>query len=57
MTFQSVITEFWNLLGLTYPETAIELVYDVFIMFIGLYIIKYAMLFIISLFRDMLKIH
>lgn len=53
----SIIMSVLSLFGIEQaPTTALELVWDVFIIIIGLFMVKYVMIFIISFIREALKL-
>ena len=54
----SIINSLLALIGITsVPSTPQEFLWDTIVLVVSLYVIKYCMIFIISLFNDMLKIH
>ena len=54
----SIIESVMALFGINgQPATALDLLWDVVILVVGFFIVKYVMLFVISLMREMLKIH
>ena len=54
----SIISSVMSLFGITQaPVTVSEFMWDVIIIIIGLWIIKYIMIFFTSLLVEMLKIH
>ena len=53
----SIISSIMALFGITSaPVTVSDFLWDAIILIVGLYIVKYVMIFITSLFNEMLKI-
>lgn len=54
----NIISSVMTLFGISQaPVTVSEFLWDVIILIVGLFIVKYCMIFITSLFSEMLKIH
>lgn len=54
----NVISSVMSLFGIyEAPTTVSEFLWDVIILVVGLFIVKYCMIFITSLFSEILKIH
>ena len=54
----NVISEVMYFFGISEaPVTVSDFMWDILILVVGLYIVKYCMIFITSLFSEMLKIH
>lgn len=55
---ENIIASIMYLFGISNaPVTVGDFLWDVIILIVGLYIVKYCMIFITSLFSDMMKIH
>ena len=53
----NIITSILTLIGInSAPTTVAEFMWTTIVLVVGLYVIKYCMIFIISLFQQMLKI-
>ena len=54
----NIISSVMSLFGITdAPVTVSEFLWDCIILFVGLYIIKYVMIFITGLFREMMRLN
>ena len=54
----NIISSVMALFGIyTAPVTVSEFLWDCIILFVGLYIIKYVMIFITGLFREMMRLN
>ena len=53
----SIIEQILQMFGIQQaPQTASELMWDILIIVVGLYIVKYCMIFILALMKEMLKL-
>lgn len=48
----SIIDSVFSLFGIVEPTTVAELMYDIIKLFVGMYVVKYAMIAFVSFFRD-----
>ena len=54
----NIISSVMSLFGITdAPVTVSDFLWDCIILFVGLYIVKYVMIFVTSIFREMMRLN